>query len=406
MGKNRNAQASHSRDSNLQANNLVYGQRSDSDATTIRDWSDRYFSRTSELVKRYGDCHVKYALFMRRPILCALSLALSWLEQVAEKEKQKVSILRCFKEGDWVGAGEPLCYIEGSFAFLSMLETLLLQKIGFCCVAANNAYDVCVALPQVQFLAMDARHCAGLEMAEMAAYGASVGSLAAIQNDDAQGFIGCSTQATTRFFSNKEAFGTMPHGLIGYAGSTLRAAEMFAETFPSNKLVVLVDYFGQEITDALEVCEHFVARVEHGEVSIRLDTHGGRFVQGLDTASSYALLERNAPKSLRGYRSESVLKHLIGTGVSAAAVWHLRENLDKAGYNKVSIIASSGFTTEKCLAFALAQTPVEIIGTGSYLPEKWSETQATSDIVCYNGKERVKLGREFLLPSKNCSIRE
>ncbi len=26
--------------------------------------------------------------------------------------------------------------------------------------------------------------------------------------------------------------GTMPHALIGYAGSTLRAAEMFHETFP------------------------------------------------------------------------------------------------------------------------------------------------------------------------------
>jgi len=38
--------------------------------------------------------------------------------------------------------------------------------------------------------------------------------------------------------------GTMPHALIGYAGSTLRAAEMFHETFPGEPLTVLVDYFG------------------------------------------------------------------------------------------------------------------------------------------------------------------
>ena len=371
-----------------------------SDTTTISDWSDTYFLSTRELVQHYGDCQVTYAIFLRRPVLCALNLALSWLELIAKKEKQEIVISKRFKEGEWVGAGEPLCFIKGSYAFLSALETLLLQKVGLCCVTANNAYDICAALPNVQFLAMDARHCAGLEMAEMAAYGASVGSLAATKEKGAQGFIGCAAQATAHFFPIKKAFGSMPHGLIGYAGSTLRAAEMFDETFPDKKLVVLVDYFGHEVEDALEVCKHFTSRGERGELAIRLDTHGGRFVQDLDTATSYALLERNAPKALRGYRSEAMLKHLIGTGVSAAAVWHLREKLNAEGYNKVEIIASSGFTAEKCLAFRLAQAPLEMIGTGSFLPEKWSETQATADIVSYDGKERVKLGREFLLPSK------
>jgi len=51
-----------------------------------------------------------------------------------------------------------------------------LQKLGPACVAAFNAYTMCADLPKVAFLAMDARHCAGLEMAEMMAYAASVGS--------------------------------------------------------------------------------------------------------------------------------------------------------------------------------------------------------------------------------------
>ena len=38
-----------------------------------------------------------------------------------------------------------------------------------------------------------------------------------------------------------------------------------------------------------------------------------------------------------------------------------------------------------------------MIGTGSYLPEKWTETYATADIIQYDGVPRVKLGREFLL---------
>jgi hypothetical protein len=45
---------------------------------------------------------------------------------------------------------------------------------------------------------------------------------------------------------------------------------------------------------------------------------------------------------------------------------------------------------------AEAQAPVDVIGTGSYLPERWGETYATADIVEYDGVRRVKVGREFL----------
>jgi nicotinate phosphoribosyltransferase len=40
---------------------------------------------------------------------------------------------------------------------------------------------------------------------------------------------------------------------------------------------------------------------------------------------------------------------------------------------------------------------VNMIGTGSYLPETWTETYATADIVEYDGQPSVKVGREFLL---------
>jgi nicotinate phosphoribosyltransferase len=46
---------------------------------------------------------------------------------------------------------------------------------------------------------------------------------------------------------------------------------------------------------------------------------------------------------------------------------------------------------------AAANAPIDVIGTGSYLPELWSETYATADIIAYDGKPMVKAGREFLL---------
>jgi nicotinate phosphoribosyltransferase len=148
------------------------------------------------------------------------------------------------------------------------------------------------------------------------------------------------------------------------------------------------------------VCRRFPDLAAAGRLAVRLDTPGGRFVEGLDPPRSYAVLERHVPQAVRGYRDETQLRYLIGTGVSAAAVYHLRETLDQAGFDRVKIVASSGFGPAKCRVFAEAQAPVDVIGTGSYLPERWTETYATADIVEYDGEPRVKVGREFLLRRK------
>ena len=359
--------------------------------------TDTYFLRTRDIVSSYGDTEVTYAIFMRRPVISALNLAIDWLEQIVKERKGSVNIKRCFNEGSDVGAGEPLVYISGSMLLLVDLETALLQKIGATCVAAYNARSMVESLRKTSFLAMDARHCAGADMADLMAYGAFVGSQRVKSESDAIGFIGCATDKTAHLFENTKGLGTMPHALVGYAGSTLKAAQMFHSTWPDEPLTVLVDYFGKEITDGLMVCRSFKKLADESTLSLRLDTHGSRYVEGLDVAGSYAVLERNAPEAIRGFRTEQELKYLIGTGVSAAAVWHLREMLDNSGFKKVKIVASSGFGPEKCKVFSLANVPVDVIGTGSYLPSRWSETYATADIISYGGKSQVKLGREFLI---------
>jgi nicotinate phosphoribosyltransferase len=359
--------------------------------------TDTYFRNTRRIVQENGDCEVEYAVFMRRPVTYAGRLAIGWLRAMAAHRGVEVVVEEPHIDGAWVGSGEVLCYIRGPFATLVDLETIFLQRLGASCVAAYNAYNMCVELPDVAFLAMDARHCAGSDMAELMAYGASVGSKKAKAKTGAIGFTGSSTDATAHFFGQERGAGTMPHALVGYAGSTLRAAQMFHESVPDAPLTVLVDYFGKEITDSLEVANHFPELVASGRLAFRLDTHGGRFSEGLDTPQSYAVLDRHVPYATRGYRTDSELKHLMGTGVSVAAVWHLRETLDANGFDKVRIVASSGFGPDKCRMFSFAKAPVDVIGTGSFLPQIWSETYATADIISYNGKPCVKSGREFLL---------
>ncbi|OYV85229.1 MAG: nicotinate phosphoribosyltransferase, partial [Acidiphilium sp. 21-68-69] len=151
--------------------------------------TDAYFNRTRAIVARFGDARVTYAVFMRRPVVSAPMLMLRWLDEVIEARGERIEVELARPEGSWVGAGEPIAYVTGSFVALVDLETILLQKLGPACVAAHNAYQMCAALPKAAFLAMEARHCAGAEMEEMMAYAAAVGSRAA-RAEGARGFIG------------------------------------------------------------------------------------------------------------------------------------------------------------------------------------------------------------------------
>lgn len=359
--------------------------------------TDSYFLKTKAIVEQFGDRRATYAVFMRRPVISTPRLAIDFLEGMAAARGVKFDIEINRAEGEIVGAGDVILYVTGPLYHLVDLETVLLQKLGPACVAAYNAAAMCAELPKVAFLAMDARHCAGAEMAEMMAYAASVGSAHAKKVAGAVGFIGCAADATARYFGKEKGIGTMPHALIGYAGSTVRAAEMFRATFPDEPLTVLVDYFGRETSDAVAVCQRFPDLAASGNLAFRMDTPGGRYCEGLDLGLSYVVLEAQAPQSIRGYRTEDELRDLVGTGVSAAALWKMRLVLNEAGFPKARIVASSGFGPQKCRMMAVANAPIDAIGTGSYLPEAWRETYATADIIAFDGKPMVKAGREFLL---------
>jgi len=359
--------------------------------------TDSYFLKTKAIVGHFGDRQATYAVFLRRPVISAPRFALEFLQSMAAERDVGFDIEISHPEGAWVGAGDPILYVTGPLFHLVDLETVLLQKLGPPCVAAYNAYAMCADLPKVAFMAMDARHCAGPEMAAMMAYAAAVGSALAQREAGAVGFVGCATDATAQFFGQAKGLGTMPHALIGYAGSTVRAAEMYREVFPDEPMTVLIDYFGQETSDAVAVACRFPELAAAGRLSVRIDTPGGRYCEGLDPARSYEVLEHHAPHAIRGYRTEEELRHLVGTGVSAAAIWRLRQTLDEAGFTAVRIVASSGFGPAKCRMMAAANAPIDVIGTGSYLPELWSETYATADIIAYDGVPMVKAGREFLL---------
>ncbi len=379
--------------------------------------TDKYFTNTARIVGAAGDTEVTFAVFMRRRVVAALEPAI----KLARSLVPGVQIKRFVEEGEVVPSERKLMEITGSMQALSEVETVLLQKIGFPCVCANNAYEMCLAMPGAAFMDMHARHGSGAEMNILAAYGAMVGSRAARhKNRGVKGFVGSSQDLTAPFFGAKGGMGTMPHALVGYTnGDVLAALKLFESTIPeATSLIALVDYTGEEIKDSLRCATWFFeeARLhEKGKsFGVRLDTHGGRFAEGLDYEESVDVVgewlavpgEYNIVETVLGGRAfqldpsnilvDKVRRILFGKGVSVASCIHVRRALDKAGFKDAVIVASSGFDPQKCQIMGAAKAPLDMVGTGSFLPATLTETYATADIISYGGTRRVKVGREFL----------
>ncbi len=387
-------------------------------AGPIAAQTDKYFTNTASIVAENGDMEVTFAVFMRRRVVAALEPVVRLIKHFAPEAKVK----RFVSEGEVVPSEHKLIEITGSLQQLSEIETLILQKTGFPCVAANNAYEMCLAIPAAGFMDMHARHGSGAEMNILAAYGAKVGSEAArATNRAVKGFIGSSQDLTAPFFGSEMGMGTMPHALVGYArGDVLEAMKLFYKTLPeATSLIALVDYTGQETADALRCARWFYDEEKldrRGKsFGIRLDTHGGRFAEGLDYEKSveavgnwlkvrgeYAIVEqvlggRTVQLDPNNLLVDKVRRILFGKGVSVASIIHARGALDQAGFKAAMIVGSSGFDPQKCQIMGAAKAPIDMVGTGSFLPATLTETYATADIIAYNGQARVKIGREFLL---------
>jgi nicotinate phosphoribosyltransferase len=385
----------------------------------LRSRTDKYFTKSREIAEKFGDKTVTYGVFLRQGVVCAVNPAIEFLQQYYCSSTRPLKITRRYEEGAFVPDRKPIFTYSGSFAGLVELETLILQRTGVACVSAYNAYKMAMSLRKVAFIDMHARHSPGDDMSNLVAYGAALGSRVAKLND-AIGFVGSSQDLTAHFYGRERGVGTMPHGLIGYAGSTLRAAQMYAETHPHDNLTVLIDYFGTEYTDAIQVCrwwyDEYLPRQGSASrtLGLRLDTPGERYAEGLNYERSVEIVsdwlhvpnEYEAVRYVMGEEAfdadslnitkDRVRPVLFGTGVSVASAIRLRQMLDSNGFNGCKIVVSSGFNLFKCKIFASARAPVDMIGTGSFIPEHFPDTFVTADIFMYDGTRMVKLGRERL----------
>jgi nicotinate phosphoribosyltransferase len=333
----------------------------------IRDgyYSDAYFVHTKALLEAEGHHpHVTMQVFQKKDsVLGGIDEAIAILKLGSGRRQDgewvcgwDELVVHALSEGDRIAPHETVLTIEGEYSLFAHLETVYLGTLARRSMIMRNVSEVVQAARGKQIFYFPARHDHWL-----------------VQTGDGwsahvAGAIGVSTDAQASWWGGR-GIGTIPHALIAaYDGSTVKAAQVFAERFhPEMNITVLVDFENDSVRTALEVAEALGPKLW----GVRLDT-------------SETLVDRSLLDEMGGFRP---------TGVNPRLVEKVRGALDAAGFNQVRIVASGGFTAARIAEFEAAGVPVDAYGVGSSLIR--GDNDFTADVVLVDGRPCAKVGRRY-----------
>jgi nicotinate phosphoribosyltransferase len=273
-------------------------------------------------------------------------------------------MVHALDEGDRIAPHETVMTIEGDYGLFAHLETVYLGSLARRSLIMRNVSEVVEAARGKQIFYFPARHDHWL-----------------VQTGDGwsahvAGAIGVSTDAQASWWGGR-GIGTVPHGLIAaFGGDTVAASLAFAERFAAEmNVTVLVDFDNDSVGTALAVADALGPQLW----GVRLDTS--------EMLVDRALQEDPDPST-----------PIKPTGVNPRLVEKVRAALDRAGHDRVRIVASGGFDAARIHEFESAGVPVDAYGVGSSLIR--GENDFTADVVLLEGRPCAKVGRSYAANSR------
>lgn len=227
--------------------------------------------------------------------------------------------VRGIPEGRLVFPYEPVLEVTGPLPWAQLAETLLLNAVHVGMVVASKAARCVYAAGlgeggDVSLVDFGARRAHGVDAARQAARAAYL-----------VGFDGTSLVEASRAFGIP-CFGTMAHSYVQAFESEMEALDAFASSFPHGTTLLIDTY--DTVQGAKRACG----------VAQRLEERGG---------------------SLGGVR--------IDSGDLDALAGEVRDRLDAAGLDEVSVFASGGLDEARIKGLVEGGAPVDGFGVGSRL---------------------------------------
>lgn len=315
-----------------------------------------YFLKTNKIIKEnLPDQNVTQQWFCRTEeyMLCGIDESIALLQTFA-KNPQNLKVV-ALNDGDIVKGYDPVLKVSGKYEDFGFLENVIDATLARRSSVATNVHEVLKAANgKIVFSMADRQDDILTQIGD--GYATFVAGINRVSTN-AQGL-----------WWGGEGMGTMPHALIQMCdGDIIKAANIYAKTFPKEKITALVDYNNDVITDALRVAKALKDRLG----ALRVDTSKNlidKYFMGKDTS---------------GFDPHGVCKELV---------FALRKALDENGFAYVKIVVSSSFNPKTIKEFEEAKTPVDMYGVGTYTVINQT-CGFTADLVELNGKDQAKYGR-------------
>jgi nicotinate phosphoribosyltransferase len=325
-------------------------------------YTANYFLKTKKIIEHSlpnQTVTMQFFQWQNNLVVCGVDEAIALVHTFAIQPE--TLIIEAVKDGDVVQQKEPVLRITGpyqNFGFLeSTIDGILSRRSS---VATNTKAVLDAAKGKPVFSMADRQDDYHTQMGD--GYSSYI-----------MGINKVSTDAQGSWWGGK-GMGTMPHALIQMCeGDIVKAANLYHQQFPDEKITALIDYNNDVIQDGLKVARAFKEKLG----AVRVDTSSSlkdRYFDNVDTSSFNAY------------------------GVNPQLIKALRKALDENSFNHVKIIVSSGFNPEKISRFEDEHTPVDLYGVGLYLVTL--RTNFTGDLVMLNGKPQAKYGRNLLNSDK------
>ena len=312
---------------------------SPSAGTLTGDNADIYFRRSLDILDReHLDPVATMEIFARRQaVLCGMREAHALLRRVLSLNSKVWSL----SDSGAIENLEVVLRISGPYREFGLYETALLGMLSSGTGWASAAARCVEAAAGIPIICFGARHVHPDVSARME-YAAIVG-----------GCVGCATTSGARLVAG-EPSGTLPHALILVMGDTVEAMSAFDRNMPDNiPRIALVDTFLGEAEESLRVARAMGDRLW----GVRLDT----------------------PSELGG--------------VTPDLVAHVRERLDREGFQRVKIVVSGGIDPDRIRLFLAAGAPIDSFGVGSAISGA-GPIDFTADIKEVDGRAIAKRGRK------------
>ena len=248
--------------------------------------------------------------------------------------------VRALREGSIFFAGEPIIEICAPLIEAELVETLVLNQVGFASIVATKAARCATAAEGRRLVDFGARRAQGVDAPMITARASYLA-----------GFSGTASVAAGRRYGIP-AYGTMSHSFVMAHDSELKAFDDFAGSFPRLS-TLLVDTY-----DTLD---------------------------GVRNAAKVGLKLRESGARLSGIRLDS------GDLLDLSA--RSRKILDQAGLNDVAIFASGNLDEYKIAGLVADGAPIDAFGLGTALAV--SDDAPAGDFTYklseYHGIPRMKL---------------